>query len=152
MGRFLVLILLFAAVEGRTSDGLDCQRSIARLSHPHDRDQVRMRCFQKTFRQWTWGQCLRAARGFEYLGASQEAMAQCLFEGISKVTVERCLRATDQLQTGEARDDLLWGCLERLRLTIKPKDCLEIARKMTYPSLKSRATSYCHHEIRRAKN
>lgn len=146
MSTFAVLFiqLLVFAAEASSS----CRARISAGRDPDERDTVRMECLQRELPRLDWTTCLRRARGFEYLGGSQLAVGLCLFERKSKPRVGECLAAAASVETGDVRDDLLWGCLERLKLTISQKDCHRLARQMTYPSLKNRASSYCQSEIR----
>lgn len=148
MARFLLLATLMQIFAFAAEAAPSCRSRISQGRDPDERDLVRMECLQGELRSLDWKTCLKRARGFEYLGSSQHAVGLCLFERKSKPTVNECLTAAATVETGDVRDDLLWGCLERLKLTITHKDCLRIARQMTYPTLKNRASSYCGSEIR----
>lgn len=150
MSTFMILFIQLLVVTAEAS--ASCRARISAGRDPDERDTVRMECLQRDLTRLDWNTCLRRARGFEYLGNSQLAVGLCLFERKSKPAIGECLAASAAVETGDVRDDLLWGCLERLKLTISRRNCQRLARQMTYPSLKNRAASYCQSEIRDSLN
>jgi len=128
-----------------------CLQQASRGGDPMVRDNSRIRCLRSFAPRLDRDTCLRLTRGFEYSGNSEGMKSFCVFELKKDPKVADCSKAAGSMDYGSSRDELVWGCLRRLNLTLSKHDCRHLTGFMVYPTQKARAASYCENELKSSR-
>lgn len=146
---FVSLILLPVLSWSATDRaGLCFSRMNVHAGNPMSRDRERSQCVKALAPTLNRETCLKHTRAFEYSINAEGMKAYCVFELRGDPRPADCLAAARTMDYGGSRDELVWGCLKRLKETVSKNECKQLARAMTFPAQKTRASSYCENEIR----
>lgn len=149
--RVLLIATFFANAAMAATDLSRCLNRAGRGEDPLRRDKGRIECLKSFAPRMDRTSCLRLTRGFEYANNAEAMKSFCTFELKRDPTASECMSAALSMDYGSLRDDLVWGCLQRLNLTISRRDCRRLSELMVFPHQKARASSYCENEIRSAR-